>query len=34
MNLNKDDDDDSDGEMFDMRDLLLSSTSFDDEEDD
>ena len=29
MNLNKDDDDDSDGEMFDMRDLLLSYDSDD-----
>ena len=34
MNLNKDDDDNSDGEMFDMRDLLLSATSAEDGEDD
>ena len=33
MYLNTDDDDSSDGEMFDMRDLLLSSTSLDDEDD-
>ncbi len=34
MNLNKDDDDNSDGEMFDMRDLLLSYDNDSDDDDD